>query len=186
MFPNEKGFVSAQLNIIEDGKFRITIMKNINGVERKVLRYIDQTEFEKIKQQIDQLPEFTKIRKIEMYEGMDYLRAERIINEIPKPQFIVIKHSDNKKLRGTLTKVENNVLFIQGPSQVEEISLSSLDRISYRMEFGEYDKYKNYFYVGTGILGLIGVIFTIRKDQLFTMILIYQDRTLFFTDISMV
>ena len=156
VFPNEKGFVSAQLNIIEDGKFRITIVKNINGVERKVLRYIDQTEFEKIKQQIDQLPEFTKIRKIEMYEGMDFLKAERIINEIPKPQFIVIKHSDNKKLRGTLTKVENNVLFIQGPSQVEEISLSSLDRISYRMEFGKYDKYKNYFYVGTGILGLIG------------------------------
>ena len=39
-----------------------------------------------------------------MYKGMDYLRAEKIINEIPKPQFVVVKHSDNKKLKGTLIK----------------------------------------------------------------------------------
>ena len=42
---------------------------------------------------------FTKKRKIEMYEGMDFLRAEKIINEIPKPQFIKIKHSKNKELK---------------------------------------------------------------------------------------
>ena len=50
-----------------------------------------------------------------MYEGMDFLRVEKIINEIPKPQFIKIKHSKNKKLKGTLLKVEDNILYIQGP-----------------------------------------------------------------------
>ena len=80
---------------------------------------------------ITKLPLFTKKRKIEMYEGMDFLRAEKIINEIPKPQFIVIKHSKNKKLKGTLLKVEDNILYIQGPTLVEKVSLSSLDRISY-------------------------------------------------------
>ena len=63
-----------------------------------------------------------------MYEGMDFIRAEKIINEIPKPQFIVIKHSDNKKLRGTLLKVEDNILYVQGPSLIEKISLSEVDR----------------------------------------------------------
>ena len=105
---------------------------------------------------INELPPFTKKRKIEMYEGMDFLRAEKIINEIPKPQFIKIKHSKNKKLKGTLLKVEDNILYIQGPTLVEKVSLSSLDRISYRTSFNKYDNYKNYFYVGTGLLGLIG------------------------------
>ena len=150
IFPQEKGFMSAQIIDIGDGKFRITIVKKIEGMETRVRRYIDQGEFDNIQNKIDKLPDFTKQRKIEMYEGMDFLRAEKIINEIPKPQFVVIKHSDNKKLRGTLLKVENNILHIQGPSLVEKISLKSLDRISYRQSFGKYDKYKNYFFVGTG------------------------------------
>ena len=105
---------------------------------------------------INDLPPFTNKRKIEMYEGMDFLRAEKIINEIPKPQFIVVKHSKNKKLKGTLLKVEDNILHIQGPTLIEKVSLSSLDRISYRTSFGKYDNYKNFFYVGTGLLGLLG------------------------------
>ena len=156
IFPKEKSFISAQIINLGDGKFRITIVKQIEGKETKVRRYIDQIEFEKMQQKIDQLPVFTKERKIEMYEGMDFLRAEKIINDIPKPQFVVIKHGENKRLRGTLLKVENNILHIQGPSLVEKISLNSLDKISYRQSFGKFDKYKNHFFVATGFLGLIG------------------------------
>ena len=156
IFPDEKGFVSAQIIDTGNGNFRITIVKQIQGMETTVRRYIDKRDFQKIKKRVDQLPDFTKERKIEMYEGMDFIRAEKIINEIPKPQFVVIKHSGNKKLRGTLMKVEDNILFVQGPSLIEKISLSDMDRISYRQSFGKYDKYKNYFFVGTGILGFIG------------------------------
>ena len=57
-----KGFISAQIIDLEDGQFRITIVKEINGAETRVLRYIDKTEFEKIK--VNKLkPVFTKIRK---------------------------------------------------------------------------------------------------------------------------
>ena len=155
IFPDEKGFVNAQIIDAGNGNFRITIVKQIQGMETTVRRYIDQDDFQKIQNRIDQLPDFTKERKIEMYEGMDFIRAEKIINDIPKPQFIVIKHSDNKKLRGTLLKVEDNILYVQGPSVIEKISLSDLDRISYRDSFGKYDKYKNYFFVGTGFLGFV-------------------------------
>ena len=155
IFPDEKGFLSAQIVDVGNGKFRITIVKQIQGMETMVRRYIDQSEFQKIQNKVNQLPVFTKERKIEMYEGMDFIRAEKIINDIPKPQFIVIKHSDNKRLKGTLLKVEDNVLYVQGPSLVEKINLSDLDRISYRKSFGKYDRYKNYFFVGTGILGFV-------------------------------
>ena len=156
IFPEENGFMSAQIIDLGEGNFRVTIVKQVKGMETKVRRYINQVEFQKIQNKVDQLPNFTKERKIEMYEGMDFIRAEKIIKDIPKPQFIVIKHSDNKKLRGTLLKVENNILHVQGPSLIEKISLSDVDRISYRQFFGKYDKYKNYFFVGTGVLGFIG------------------------------
>ena len=168
IFPEEKGFISAQIIDIGNGKFRITIVKQIKGMETTVRRYIDQSEFQKIQNKVDQLPHFTKERKIEMYEGMDFIRAEKIINDIPKPQFIVIKHADNKKLRGTLLKVEDNILYVQGPSLIEKISLSDLDRISYRESFGKYDSYKNYFFVGTGILGFIGAyIYNSQRDVIY-------------------
>ena len=156
IFPDEMGFISAQIIDTGNGNFRITIVKQIQGMETTVRRYIDQDDFQKIQNRIDQLPDFTKERKIEMYEGMDFIRAEKIIIDIPKPQFVVIKHGDNKKIRGTLLKVEDNVLYVQGPSLIEKISLSDVDRISYRQSLGKYNKYKNYFFVGTGILGFIG------------------------------
>ena len=156
IFPDEKGFISAQIIDAGNGNYRITMVKQIQGMETTVRRYINQDDFQKIQNRVDQLPVFTKERKIEMYEGMDFIRAEKIINDIPKPQFVTIKHSVSKKLRGTLLKVEDNVLYVQGPSLIEKISLSDLERISYRQSFGKYDKYKNYFFVGTGILGFIG------------------------------
>ena len=39
---------------------------------------------------------FTEKRKIEMYEGMDYLRSEKIVSSIPKPQFVKLKHSNKR------------------------------------------------------------------------------------------
>ena len=154
VFPKEKGFLSAQIHNLEDGKFRITIVKEINGDETKVRRYIDKKEYDRLKEIINRKPYFTEEEKIAMYEGMDFLRAEKIINELPKPQFIVIKHSGNKKLKGTLLKVENNLLHIQGPLMVEKIQLSALDKISYKTAVGKYDKYKNHFYVVTSMVGL--------------------------------
>ena len=126
------------------GNFRINIVKDIDGKEVKVRRYRNIEDLKAMQNKIDDLPPFTNKRKIEMYEGMDFLRAEKIINEIPKPQFVVIKHSKNKKLKGTLLKAEDNILYIQGPTLVEKVSLSSIDRISYRTSFGKYDNYKNF------------------------------------------
>ena len=156
IFPKEKQIINAQFIKIGEEKYRIDVVKKINGKINKVNRYVNQNEFDNLKVHVDNQPVLTKELVTAMYEGMDFLRAEKIINDIPKPQFIVIKHSDNKKLRGTLLKVEDNILYVQGPSVIEKISLSDLDRISYRDSFGKYDKYKNYFFVGTGFLGFIG------------------------------
>ena len=59
-------------------------------------------------------------------------------------------------IKGTLLEVKNNILHIQGPSLIEKIHLNTLDKISYRTSVGKYDRFKNHFYVITGIVGFLG------------------------------
>ena len=85
IFPNEKGLVDAQIIRLDEDKYRIDIVKNIKGKITKVRRYIDQGEYETLKKNVDEQPILTDELMSAMYDGMDFLRAEKIINEIPKP-----------------------------------------------------------------------------------------------------
>ena len=132
IFPNEKGLIDAQIVRINDSKFRLLIVKNINGQEKKVRRYLTKNEFQELRKYVDDQPELTEEAMVAMYEGMDFLRAEKIINEIPKPQYVVLRYSQKKKINGTLFKVEENILHIQTATSIEQVSLDDLDKISYR------------------------------------------------------
>tara|TARA_B100000073_G_scaffold291318_1_gene254277 strand:- start:1956 stop:2753 length:798 start_codon:yes stop_codon:yes gene_type:complete len=154
IFPNEKGFISAQIHKLGIDKYRIIIVKKIKQKKTTVRRYINHEEFIKLSLHIDNKPDFTENAKISMYAGMNFLRADKIINQIKKPQYVVLKHSGNKMLKGTMIKAENNFIYIQTPSTVEKIKIIALDKISYRTEFGRYEKYRYYIYALTGIGGL--------------------------------
>ena len=88
-----------------------------------------------------------------MYEGMDFLRAEKIVNEIPKPQFVILRHSKNKKLSGTLLYVVDNTLYIQTATTIEKIELNKIDRFSYRPSLGNFDYLRPYTFFVTGLTG---------------------------------
>ena len=124
IFPEEKQLINAQLIKIGQEKYRIDVVKKINGKINKVNRYINQNEFDKLKIHVDNQPVLTKNLVTAMYEGMDFLRAEKIVNEIPKPQFVILRHSKNKKLSGTLFNVVDNTLFIQTATKIEKIELN--------------------------------------------------------------
>ena len=132
IFPKEKGFINAQIIKAGESTYKVTIVKTNNRKNFKVIRLLNQTNFQQLKDKVDQQPELTKEAKIAMYEGMEFLRAEKIIQDLPKPQFIVLKHSGKKKLKGTLLNFEDNILYIQTASRIEKINLSLLDQISYR------------------------------------------------------
>jgi len=155
IFPEEKGLVDAQVIRLDEGNYRIDIVKNIKGKMTKVRRYIDQDELDILKSHIDSQPVLTDALMTAMYEGMDFLRAEKIINEIPKPQYVVLGHSMNKKLKGTLFKVEENILHVQTATGIEKVSLSDVDRLSYRTTTGNYDHLRSYTFAVTGIVGFL-------------------------------
>ena len=154
IFPKEKGFINAQIIRINKENFRVVIIKNIRGKERLVKRFISLDDYEKLQLHVDAQPELTEKAKIEMYEGMDFLRAEKIINEIPKPQYVILKHSGQKKLKGSLFFVDENMLHIQTPTTIEKVHLSDLDQLSYRPEIGEYEYLRPYLYGITALTGL--------------------------------
>ena len=114
IFPEEKGLIDAQIVRINANKYRILIVKEIRGKVTKVRRYIDQNQFNELKAYVDEQPIFTEKERISMYEGLDFLRVEKILKEIPKPQYVVLKHSGKKELKGTLFEVNNNMLLCLG------------------------------------------------------------------------
>ena len=153
IFPKEKGFINAQIIRIDKENFRVVINKKIRGKERLVKRFISLDDYEKLQLHIDAQPDLTEKAKIEMYEGMDFLRAEKIVNEIPKPQYVILKHSGQKKLKGSLFFVDENMLHIQTPTTIEKVHLSDLNQLSYRPEIGEYEYLRPYLYGITGLTG---------------------------------
>jgi len=153
IFPKEKGFINAQIIRIDKENFRVVIIKKIRGKERYVKRFISLDDYDKLQLHVDAQPELTEKAKIEMYEGMDFLRAEKIVNEIPKPQYVVLKHSGQKKLKGSLFFVDENMLHIQTPTTIEKVHLSDLDQLSYRPVIGEYEYLRPYLYGITGLSG---------------------------------
>ena len=88
-----------------------------------------------------------------MYEGMDFLRVEKILDDIPKPQYVFLGYSKYKKLKGTLFKVENKELFVQTATRVETVQLKTLDKLSYRPKIKEFKSLKFYSHLGTGFFG---------------------------------
>ena len=155
VFPKEKGLVNAQIIKVDEKKYRIDIVKEINNKITKVNRYIKQTDFDQLKIKIDAQPILTEALIAEMYDGMDFLRAEKIINEIPKPQYVILRYSNNKKLKGTLFKVEDNLLYIQTATSIEKVSLDVLDKMSYRQTIDDFDSLRPYAFLMTGLSGFM-------------------------------
>jgi hypothetical protein len=153
IFPKEKQLINAQFIKIGEEKYRIDVVKKINGKISKVNRYINQNEFDKFKIHVDNQPILTNKLINEMYEGMHFLRAQKIVNEIPKPQFVILRHSKNKKLSGTLLNVVDNTLFIQTATTIEKIELTKIDRFSYRSFYNNFNYLRPYTFFITGLTG---------------------------------
>ena len=153
IFPKERQLINAQFIKISEEKYRVDVVKKINGKINKVNRYINQNEFDKLKIHVDNQPVLTNKLINAMYEGMDFLRAKKIVNEIPKPQFVILRHSKNKKLSGTLLNVVDNTLYIQTATTIEAIELNKIDRFSYRSSYHNFNYLRPYTYLFTGLTG---------------------------------
>lgn len=155
IFPDDKKLKSAQIIKISKNEYKIIIVNEIKKETTTVDRIMSSEDFQKLREMVNSKPLFKEKDRIAMYEGLDFLRAEKIINDIPKPQYVILKHSGGKKLKGTLTKVEDNFLFVQTSTMLESIHLENIDRLSYKNKIKDFENLRPYVYVTTGISGYL-------------------------------
>ena len=154
IFPKVRNFISAQVYSTSYSAYKVRIVVNRNGKKKIYEKRMSLSQFTRFQNKINRQPEFTKEARDIMYAGMDFLRAVDILSEIKKPQYVKIIHNKNKRLNGTLVSFENSIISVQTPRKVEEVNLSNVDRISYRLYNNEFLQLKSYIYVLSGAMGL--------------------------------
>ncbi|MAV71183.1 MAG: hypothetical protein CMG04_10830 [Candidatus Marinimicrobia bacterium] len=154
IFPFEKGFINAQFIEYKPNEYRVKIVKEVMGA--KVLRTatISTKKFRQLQDHVNSQKEITEEALEEMYKGMHFLQADKIINKIPKPQYVKVKYTDKHYLSGTLLDYVDEVLFIQTPFRIEKINLNQIKQISYRTNIENFVDYKAMFYIGSAAAGL--------------------------------
>ena len=165
IFPREKGFVSAQILTAGPNEFRVKIIKEINGQRIQKTSTFTLRKFIELQTHVNGQPELTEEALNELYKGMHFLQAAKIVTEIPKPQFVKIKHSGGKKLKGTLLSFENEILQVQTPTTVDWVPLDRMEKISYRITTGDYLFLKPYIFAISAALGFgIGQVYNSQRN----------------------
>ena len=154
VFPKVRNFISAQIYFSSDVRYKVRFVVNRKGKRKFFEKKMSLRQFTRFQNKVNAQPEFTEKAREIMYAGMDFLRAAEIIKDLPKPQYVKVVHSNNKRLRGTLISFENNTISIQTPRTVENINLDYVELISYRLSDNEFLGLKPYIYALSGTIGL--------------------------------
>ena len=154
IFPKVRNFISAQIYFSSDVRYKVRFVVNRKGKRKIFEKKMSLRQFTRFQNKVNAQPEFTEKAREIMYAGMDFLRAAEIIKDLPKPQYVKVVHSNNKRLRGTLISFENNTISIQTPRTVENINLDYVELISYRLSDNEFLGLKPYIYALSGTIGL--------------------------------
>ena len=156
IFPGEEGFVSAQIIAVKPNEMRVKIIKEIRGQVIQKTATFTMRKFVELQTHVNGQPELTEDALNELYMGMHFLQAAKIVTEIPKPQFVKVKHSGGNKLKGTLLSFENEVLQVQTPTSIELVPLDSMEVISYRTSIGDYLYLRPYIFALSALVGFGG------------------------------
>jgi len=154
IFPKVRNFISAQIYLKTSNDYKVRIVVDKKGKQKTYEKNMSLKQFTRFQNNINKQPEFTKYAREIMYAGMDFLRASDILNEIRKPQYVKIIHTDSERLNGTLVGFKNNLVSVQTPRTIEKIDLNDIERISYRLYSNEFLGLKPYIYGFSGVFGL--------------------------------
>ncbi|MBH10317.1 MAG: hypothetical protein CMG74_08210 [Candidatus Marinimicrobia bacterium] len=156
IFPREKGFISAQIIADTPNQVKVKIIKNVKGQKVQKTATFSMRKFVELQTHVNSQPELTQEALKQLYKGMHFLQASKIVSEMPKPQLVKLKHSSGKKLKGTLLKFDDEILKVQTPTSIELVSLSSVESISYRTATKDYFYLRPYIFAFSAAAGFGG------------------------------
>ncbi|MFQ6678448.1 MAG: hypothetical protein ACE5D0_09020 [Fidelibacterota bacterium] len=148
------GFESAQFYEVS----LRTVIAKIAFVEysqKKVSkRKYSMIEFLSLKEKVDLQPSITERDRRAMQENLTYLETSAILENIPKNQFVVIKHRSGRRVRGTFLNYKDRELVIQTAISLEKIPVWDMESINYRKSLKIRTDWKYPLFAFSALAGL--------------------------------
>ena len=155
IFPDIKGFVSAQFYQINDDEFiaQIDFMEYTH--ERISKRSFSLRKFIELQNFVNKQEMISDYDRKNISGELTYLETDNIIQSIPINQFVVIKHKNDKKIYGTMKSYDGSHIEIQTPVNAVFVPIWELERISYRPTIIEKTNWKWKIVGLTALSGLL-------------------------------
>jgi len=133
IFPNTRGFESAQIYMADGHVYEARIAQSKQGKIFTTSKFIPMEEYAKLQVSVNSQPELTEERRKLIRENLFYLRVPTILEEIEKPQYVKLKVVGGKKIKGTLVKFQNDTVHVQTAIKMLNLDIHELESISYRL-----------------------------------------------------
>lgn len=155
VFTDIPGFESAQFIEINPNRYEVRIVF-VEYTRKKISkRAFNLRELNDLQIRLKQMRPITEEDREAMREDFTYLKVEETLNNIPKGQYVNIKHWSGKRINGTLLYYGKQKLIIQTPVSMETVPVWEMERISYRKNIVDRPNWKLKIY---GIAALAGLM----------------------------
>ncbi len=154
IFPDISGFKNAQFYEQPDRSYiaKIVFVKYSN--QRTTKRRFTFRQFFDLQNSVKGFPELTESERSKIKSDFTYLNTVDVMNNIPGNQYVIIKHRDGKKIKGTFIKFDEKYLHVQTPLEVLRIPLWQMNNIAYKTSIIDRSSWKKYFLLFSASLGV--------------------------------
>jgi len=153
VFTDIPNFESAQYFEINPDRIevRISFVEYTRiKVSRRVLTLKELTD---LQFRLNQMPEITAEIRLSFRQNLTYLRTKEVLENIPTGQYVAVKHSNGKWIKGTLLSYRKERLLLQTPFAVKQIPITKMERITYREKIIKRPEWKLNIYGLAAVLG---------------------------------
>ena len=155
IFTDIPSFESAKFFMVSKNRIEARISYVEFSQTKISRRAFDLREFSDLQYKLMKAPKITDEIRKSFKTNLTYLKTREVLSSIPKGQYVVVKHKNGKKIKGTLLGYRKDRLFIQTPISVKQIPITRMVRISYRENIISRPEWKSYIYGGAAFLGFV-------------------------------
>ena len=155
IFPEIKGFVSGQFYEVDKNRYIVRIVFIEYSHERLSQKSYTLREFVALQNYVNRQKMITESERKYISGELTYLNTDKVIKSIPLNQLVVMKHRDNKKIRGTMRSYDGKHIEIQTPISIISVPIWELEQISYRPSIIERLPWKLRIFGVTALVGLL-------------------------------
>ncbi|MCH2348248.1 MAG: hypothetical protein MK299_12805 [Pseudomonadales bacterium] len=156
LFPDIKGFESAQFYEISENRYMEKIVYVDKSRRRLKKRYFSWKQFQRLKYLAGSHPEITDEQREKQLDYLTYLQVHNIMDDIPPNTFCTLKHSNGQHYTGTFIRYDNRTIIFQTLTQRLQFSIDELESIKYRPFIDDGQPWKKTLAFSVGaIAGLV-------------------------------